>query len=146
MKRALLSLAAVLAALTTTAAAAPQDQWTQQVRSMLQEAGRRFEEAGYEMTHRIYTGSLNDDESTTVELHLDVGKEYRILGACDADCSDLDFTLFDGAGREIDRDLELDDFPLVDVEVSRSGTFRLRVAMAACSVEPCRFGIGTFGR
>jgi hypothetical protein len=143
MKLRLLALAAVVVA---TAAAAQQDAWTQQVRRQLQEFGARFEDQGYRMIHRIYTGALDDGESEAVELSLDIGTEYQIVGACDEDCTDLDFVLYDGSGREVDSDLLEDDVPVVAVTVTRSGAFRLRVAMAACSEEPCRYGIGVFGK
>ena len=146
MKRALLSAAVAVVLSAGQVTATPQDEWVQQVRRQLQSAGQRFEERGYTMTHRIYTGSLDDDESEMVQVDLAVGKEYQIMGACDNDCSDLDLVLFDGAGNEIDSDLLEDDVPIVTVEVTRSGNFRLRVQMAACSREPCRYGIGVFGR
>ena len=143
MKLRLLALAAVVVA---TGAAAQQDAWTQQVRRQLQEFGSRFEDRGYRLTHRIYTGALDDSEAETVELSLDIGTEYQIVGACDEDCTDLDFVLYDGSGREVDSDLLEDDYPVVSVTVTRSGAFTLRVSMAACSEEPCRYGIGVFGR
>ncbi len=143
MKLRLLALAAVVVA---TGAAAQQDAWTIQVRRQLQEFGSRFEDRGYHMTHRIYTGALDDGASATVELSLDIGTEYQIVGACDEDCTDLDFVLFDGSGREVDSDLLEDDYPVVGVTVTRSGAFSLRVNMADCSEEPCRYGIGVFGR
>ena len=145
MKRLLLT-AALGAALLAPVAAHAQDAWVRQVRSLLSVAGRTFEEHGYELTHRMYTGSLNDDGSEMVEIELDVGMEYQIMGACDEDCSDLDLILYDGRGNVIDSDMLDDDFPVVSVTVSRSGVFRMRVNMAACSVEPCRYGIGVFGR
>lgn len=146
MKRILLLTAAVAAALVLPAPAHAQDPWVRQVRSLISQAGTSFEQQGYELTHHIYTGSLNDGGSEMVELSLDVGMEYQIVGACDEDCTDLDFTLYDGNGNEIDSDLLEDDYPIVSVTVSRSGAFRVRVSMAACSAEPCRYGIGVFGR
>lgn len=144
MKRILLSIAAV--ALFATPAAAQQDAWTQQVRRYLQEAGRHFEEQGYTLTHHIYTGTLNDGGTEIVELDLDIGTDYEIIGACDDDCTDLDLTLYDGSGEVVDSDLLDDSFPMVSVTVIRSGSFTVEVSMANCSSEPCRYGIGVFGR
>jgi hypothetical protein len=145
MKRILLT-AALGAALLVPITASAQDAWVRQVRAQLSQAGQTFEQAGYTLTHRIYTGSLNDGGAEIVQLDLDVGMEYQIMGACDEDCSDLDFTLYDGAGNVVDSDMLEDDYPVVSVAVSRSGVFRVRVSMAACSAEPCRYGIGVFGR
>lgn len=146
MKRILLLTAALAAALLVPAPARAQDAWQRQVRAQISQVGSRFEQQGYELTHHIYTGALNDGGAEMVDLDLDVGMEYQIMGACDEDCSDLDFTLYDGSGNVIDSDMLDDDFPLVSVTVSRSGIFRVRVSMAACSAEPCRYGIGIFGR
>lgn len=137
-------LAALMGLVPGTAAA--QDQWEQQVRAMLRESAKQFEDEGYELTHRIYTGSLNDDEGENVTLELEIGTEYYIVGACDTDCSDLDLTLYDAGGNQVDIDTLMDDFPIVEVTPSRSGTYNVRVYMASCSVEPCRYGLGSFGR
>ena len=146
MKRVLVSLA-LGAMLISTAAFARQDEWVRQVRRQLQNAGAQvFSGRGYELTHQIYTGSLDEGETETVTLSLDVGVEYQIMGACDNDCSDVDLTLYDGAGNEVDQDLQLDDYPIVSVTPRRGGNFRVVVSMADCSAEPCRYGIGVFGR
>ena len=147
MKRTALALAAVAGAfIATTAAARPQDEWVAQVRRLLQRAGQEMENRGYTMTHRIYTGSLNDDASEFVSLDLQIGTQYQIMGQCDTDCSDLDLTLYDPRGNQVDEDLELDDYPVVSVTPGRSGTYRVKVTMANCSAEPCRYGIGVFGK
>src|SRR4051794_23351487 len=146
MKRIALALSAVAGLVVSTAAAAPQDEWTQQVRLLLQQAGHTFEERGYSMTHQIYTGSLRNHTSEFVTLQLDIGTQYQIMGACDADCSDMDLTIYAPNGNEVDTDVEMDDFPIVSVSPSRSGTYRVKVVMATCSAEPCRYGVGVFGK
>ena len=146
MKRTALALAAVAAAFITTTAAAPQDEWVAQVRRLLQQAGKTFEDRGYSMTHRIYTGSLNNGRNEMVSLDLDIGTQYQIMGACDTDCSDLDFVLYDAAGNQIDNDVATDDVPIVSVTPRRSGTYRVKVVMATCTAEPCRYGVAVFGK
>jgi hypothetical protein len=146
MKRLILVLAALLALPLFSKPAAAQDEWLAQVRRYLARGGAAFEERGFQMTHRIYTGSLNDDGGENVSVALEAGREYMIAGACDNDCSDLDFTLFDAAGNEIDEDVELDDFPIVSVTPRRSGQYRVRVLMASCSAEPCRYGVGVWAK
>jgi hypothetical protein len=147
MKRTALALAAVAGMLvSTTAAALPQDEWVAQVRRLLQTAGQTFESRGYSMTHRIYTGSLDQGANEMVSLDLQIGTQYQIMGACDNDCSDLDFVLYDAGGNQVDQDVELDDVPIVSVTPSRSGTYRVKVTMATCKAEPCRYGIGVFGK
>jgi hypothetical protein len=148
MKRTAFALAAVAAAFVATTAAAPQpqDEWVAQVRRLLQQAGKSFEDRGYSMTHRIYTGSLNQGRNEMVSLNLSIGTEYGIMGACDTDCSDLDFVLYDPAGNQVDDDVEMDDVPIVSVTPRRSGTYRVKVVMATCTAEPCRYGVAVFGK
>ena len=146
MKRTALALAAAAGVIMTTTAAVPQDEWVAQVRRILQTAGRTFEERGYSMTHRIYTGSLNNSRNEMVGLDLDIGTSYQIMGACDTDCSDLDFVLYDPSGNQVDQDVETDDVPIVSVTPRRSGTYRVKVTMATCTAEPCRYGVGVFGK
>jgi hypothetical protein len=148
MKRTAFALAAVAGLFLTTTAAAPrqQDEWVAQVRRQLQQYGRAVESRGYAMSHQILTGSLDNGESEMVEVTLDIGTLYQIMGACDNDCSDLDLTLYDRAGREIDSDLQVDDYPVVSVEPGRTATYRVKVTMARCTAEPCRYGIGIFGK
>jgi len=136
----------VALAFLAPASASAQDEWEAQVRSLIRESAKQFEADGYQLTHEIFTGSLADDASGTVTLQLEIGMKYYIVGACDTDCSDLDLVLYDGAGNQVDSDMLVDDFPIVEVTPSRSGTFTVQVQMAACSVAPCRYGLGAFGK
>ena len=147
MKRIAIALTAVASLFLTTTAAAPrqQDEWVAQVRRILQNYGRALESRGYSLTHNIFTGSLDKGENEFVSVRLDIGTEYQLMGACDTDCSDLDLVLYDSNGREIDNDLQMDDYPVVSVTPSHSGTYRVKVIMANCTAEPCRYGIGVFG-
>jgi hypothetical protein len=146
MKRIAIALSAVAGLVLTTAAAAPQDEWVRQVRRMIQEAGRVYEQRGYSLTHQVYTGSLQQGDNEYVSVRLEAGNDYQIMGACDNDCSDLDLVLYDAAGNQVDDDLEMDDFPIVAVSPRRTATYRVKVVMATCSREPCRYGLGTFGK
>ena len=145
MKLPLIALAAGAMLLVSSPATA-QDEWTRQVRSQLRAAGERFEQDGYELTHDISTGSLNQGASYRVTMDLSIGTEYFIMGVCDEDCSDLDLVLYDRAGNIVDSDMAMDDYPIVNVVPSRSGTYTVEVRMATCSIAPCRYGVGVFGR
>jgi hypothetical protein len=147
MLRKLLLAASLAAALTLPAAAhAQQDPWEQQVRSLLAQAGKTFEDRGYQLTHQVLTGALSQSATTMLDVRLDAGTTYQIIGVCDNDCSDLDLTLYDADGKQVDADTELDDVPMVAVAPPHPGTYRLQVQMATCSDQPCRFGVGIFGK
>jgi hypothetical protein len=122
------------------------DRFERQVREQLSTAAEKLGKSGFSLTHHIYTGELkhNEDENVTVEL--DRGRGYLIVGVCDNDCKDVDLRLYDAAGREVDQDVERDDYPAVAVDVNRSTKYTVRTNMASCSRSPCRYGFGVFAR
>jgi hypothetical protein len=79
----------------------------------------------------------------------DVRRERRLgtdVAFCDEDCSDIDLYLEDENGNEIDSNVSTDDVPIIECRPAWSGRFQIRVRMYECSVEPCYFGVGVFGR
>jgi hypothetical protein len=142
----LLSVTAFLALFLLPDAASAQDQWEAQVRMQLDSAAVLFSAAGYQATHERTMGGLAAGATETIELELEGGVEYMLMGVCDTDCTDLDLVLRDAAGSVVDSDLELDDVPLVTVTPQRTGMYTLEVRMIECSAEPCRFGVGVFGQ
>lgn len=144
MKRALVSALLGVALVATTAHA--QDQWERVVRSQLQTVGSASEGRGFHMDHDIYMGRLDDDAITNLTVNLDAGKSYEIWGVCDQDCSDIDMVLYDDNDNEIDSDLLTDDKPLVEVTPRHTGGFRIKVTMANCRANPCRYGVGVWSK
>lgn len=100
---------------------------------------------GFRSTHERQVGSLYEDESTTFSVWLDQGTQYVFRGTCDRDCSDVDLELKRN-GHVVESDFAADDVPEITVRPPRSGWYQVRVIMASCSIEPCGFAVGTFGR
>jgi len=144
MKRVVVS--ALLGLTLAASAAQAQDRWEESVRRQLQSVGRSYEERGFRMASEIYQGRLKDDESTTLTVTLDAGKDYVFWGVCDQDCSDIDLVLYDSNGDEVDSDVLSDDQPVVNVSPSREGRYRVKVSMVTCSAEPCRYGVGLWSK
>ena len=91
------------------------------------------------------TGMLREGGSGTVTYTLVKGNTYKIVGACDNDCSDIDFVLRDNNDNLIDSDIENDDIPVVEVSPARTGTFTLRTTMRKCSEDVgCDYGVDVF--
>lgn len=65
------------------------------------------------------------------------GQTYRILGACDQDCNDVDIFLEDSRGQQIGQDVALDDHPFIELTPGRDEQFTVRIRLVNCSVEPC---------
>jgi hypothetical protein len=124
--------------------ATEQDAFERQVRTQLETAAKKLGQQGFTLTHDIYTDALKQGETEDVTVDLDRGSRYLIVGVCDNDCKDLDLQLLNSAGREVDRDVERDDYPMVAAQPSRDETFTVRAIMAQCTDNPCRYGFGVF--
>jgi len=137
--------AAPLAALLFLAAASPcsAQSWAQLVWSQLESQYSQAESDGYSSRNYII-GRLNDDEDETWTISLFGGNTYRITGACDGDCQDIDLVLLDDDGKELDSDLLVDDAPILNYTVKVTGAYSIRVIMAQCKEDPCYFGLGVF--
>lgn len=96
--------------------------------------------------HNIVSGSLYDQETTTVTITVRDARQYTILGSCDDDCGDLDFSLYDPAGRLIASDLASDDSPSIRAWLIPGVRYRLEVLMASCLLEPCAYAMGVYRR
>jgi hypothetical protein len=128
--------------------AVSQNPWAQQVRDQLVAAAVRAGYQGMYLSHEPFAGSLRDGQYQTVELELDEGVTYAIIGACDNDCEDVDLELYDADWNKIDSDTKPDDTPVVTVTPRWTDTFQVRAIMADCqsSPTPCEFGFGVFSR
>ena len=76
-----------------------------------------------------------------IEVDLQEGRSYRMIGKCDGDCSDLDLRLFDAQGRTVSADTATDDVPLLSFVAARSGRHLLQVTMAKCATSTCGWGV-----
>lgn len=143
MKLPVIALAAMGAALLFAAPAAAQPDI---IRTQLDSASVLMGNQGFRLQDDIVTGGLDQGEDEEFELELEGGMSYIIVGVCDGDCSDMDFTLTTARGEAVAEDHQTDDVPMVMVEVERGQTYTLKVEMAACSVAPCAFGVGVYGK
>ena len=116
-----------------------------QVRNQLDTARDALRDQGLRPSHSYRLDRLREEGEDTVSVGLTATRSYAIVGACDTDCADLDFWLYDENDNLIDSDTGTDAVPVVRVTPRWSGTFSLRVRMVACTVEPCAYGIGVFG-
>ncbi|HEX8386633.1 MAG TPA: hypothetical protein VF576_10635 [Rubricoccaceae bacterium] len=140
--RLLLSAVALVALSFATPASAQRP--VQQVTRQLDRARATLAGEGYSRDRAYSTASIDEGVERVWTVQLRRGADYVMTGACDSDCSDIDFWLYDPNGDLVDSDTAADDIPVVRVSPGRAGTFRLRVLMASCSVEPCAYGFGVF--
>lgn len=75
------------------------------------------------------------------QVELAGGTAYRIIGACDDDCTNMDIELIDmTTGGVVASDMLPDDFPIVDFTPAANGRYMVRMLMQSCSVAPCFAG------
>jgi len=122
------------------------DRWQAVVQQQLTAAGERVTAQGYSMSHEIFMGSLDDNENESLNIPLDAGTKYVLLGKCDQDCTDIDLVIYDPNGNEVDSDIDDDDYPQLELTARSSGRYRVKVMMPACSANPCRYGVGVWAK
>lgn len=137
---------ALAVALHSPTAVAQQGGWRDEAEQRLKSAAQSMTDRGYELTRVLRIDSLSDQDNATFTITLHAGTAYAMVGVCDSDCRDLDLALYDVAGTEVDSDAERDDVPIVRVTPSETMRYRIKVVMANCQRNPCRYGIGVYGK
>ncbi|MCU0882018.1 MAG: hypothetical protein MUF14_05035 [Hyphomonadaceae bacterium] len=115
--------------------------------SQMRNARAELGVSGWTSLRQPRASSLSQGESESFTLQLNPGRDYVFVGVCDADCSDMDLQLQDSRGNELASDFAVDDTPVIRFSTPRAvPNARLTVSMAACSVPPCFYQVGSFGR
>lgn len=72
-----------------------------------------------------------------LQVRLLGGRSYAFIGACDNECSNLDFILEDASGRVVGSDVLPDDYPLIEISPPANAAYTLRIQLKTCSIGPC---------
>lgn len=80
----------------------------------------------------------NTDHRWNVDLV--AGTPYRFIGACDNECSNLDFELIAPGGGVVASDLLPDDYPVAEFTPTENGRYIARMLMRTCTIAPCYAG------
>lgn len=123
---------------------ASDDQWIQQVLEQLVVVESIALDNELVRTHEPVTGDLREGENSIISMKLQQGFKYMMVGACDADCADLDFFLYDSAQALLAEEQEVDDLPVLVYSPPETMDVTLRVRMYSCNVEPCSYGVAVF--
>ncbi len=69
------------------------------------------------------------------------GTPYVFVGACDADCNNVDLELLEGAtGAVVASDLLADDYPVVQYTPGVNASYFVRIILRTCTQAPCYVG------
>lgn len=123
-----------------------QERYVREIRAQLGVIAVAMDQNGFDRTHDFKIEKLRGDNTDTFGITLTRGVDYRIVAVCDHDCGDIDLRLFDENNNEVAKDTANDDYPLVSIAPRWTGRFKIHVRMYECSVSPCFYGIGTFGK
>ncbi len=107
---------------------------------------QELEGEGFSELLPSYRGRLGRGQEMRFTLTLAEGTEYRLVGACDNDCGNLDLALFDPTGREVAQDRMADAIPYLRYTSQTGGTFRLAVNVVDCARPTCDFEVLGFAR
>ena len=120
------------------------DFFLRQARDLLYRYGQFLTEEGYTLAsvdvEKIYTV----DGRQKYEIQVQTGYEYTAIAVCDTDCKDIDLKLWGLDGKLITEDVEYDDYPMVEFDVTRSGKLLLEVIIPDCRANRCSYGVGLF--
>lgn len=125
---------------------ASQPDYPAQILSRLYEVEQAFAAQGFQRMGDPTTGQLRQGERFNVPTTLQTGGEYRIIGVCDGDCSDLDLVLYDENNTLISQDNLVDATPIVSVTPQWTGPFTVQAVMHQCAVQPCYYALVLYGR
>ena len=100
-----------------------------------------FEDWTFALRSRL----LGSEKASRV-FRLEAGETYRIIGACDADCTDLDMEAFDSTGASVALDRAYDDHPILDISPISTDDFTVKVWWASCAASPCYAGVRVLRR
>lgn len=142
---------ASISLLASASAAYSQNAWRDILERQLTAVGNTVAERGYRADPNAFhtdmiVGTLRSGASVGLEVDLEFGVQYMIVGVCDADCSDLDLSLTDLQSNVLFEDLLDDDAPILTFTAPAGGVYFLQVEMYECSVEPCSFGYKVYRR
>jgi len=69
------------------------------------------------------------------------GVSYRLIGACDNECNDLDLIVTDASGAMIGNDVGVDNFPVVEITPDADADYFVILYLHTCTIEPCYAGM-----
>ena len=136
----------VLLVLLAPRIAAQGDAWEREVRLHLSQAARRLHDTGYDQLPESHAGALNTGESASFTMTLQGGATYVLTGVCDPDCDVFELALYSPNGYEVEAARSAESAPIVQVAPRETGVYRVKVVMARCGTNPCRYGIAVFRR
>jgi hypothetical protein len=87
------------------------------------------------------TAAMQPGTDHVWRFDLTANTQYSVVGACDADCTNVDIELIDSRGGVVASDMLPDDYPVVPFTPTENGTYYARLLMQSCTRAPCYAGM-----
>ena len=137
------ALLTVLALVALPVARLSAQSYARTVWEQLDRAYTRASNNGY-TTRNYIIGRLDEGDTDTWTLTFYGGNDYKVVGACDGDCRDVDLFVENDDGKSMASDESRDDTPIVDFHINDTGAYKVKVKMYDCKENPCYYGISVF--
>jgi hypothetical protein len=121
------------------------DRWERQVEQAQTQVARRLQSDGFAIAEQS-SGALTSTERDSLQVSLHEGDAYVLTGVCDEDCADLELAVYSENGYEVAAASSAGGTPIVRLTPRATGRYLVRVVMARCDNNPCRYGIGVYRR
>ncbi|MBL8551103.1 MAG: TIR domain-containing protein [Hyphomonadaceae bacterium] len=128
------------------AAGGQQVDYAAQLQSQLAVAEQALGAQGFRLIAGPFSGGLAQGANQSFPITLEQGGDYRIVGVCDNDCSDLDLQLRDQSNNVVQQDTSTDDHPVLQSQPAWTGPFMIDATMFQCTRAPCFFSVVVYGR
>jgi len=101
--------------------------------------------SGFQLLETIHTAVLDSGKAITFSVTLLEGAEYMVVGYCDEACTNIDLTLLDPSGEEIQADRLPDAEPILMLAAETTGEYFIQAQAIECSVTGCNIALGILG-
>jgi hypothetical protein len=91
-------------------------------------------------------GALANSAQRTIEVNLEAGKTYRIIGRCGDQCNDLDLRLYDPNMASLASDTMMNNQPQIEHAITATGQHRIGVTMFNCAAATCETAVRVLSR
>jgi len=134
----------VMAASVSAPAVAGDKPYFKEVKGRIELARTSLAPTGWKL-EQAFTGSLVPGGVGWASLPLEPGREYRVVGRCDDDCSGLDLVLRRDE-LAIDQDVDHDKLPALVYNPQFTANYTVTAQMVGCAAATCRYGVALFSR
>jgi len=92
-------------------------------------------------------GTLNAGQSGTMPMNMVAGAEYIVAAQCEPDdCHSIHLHIYDPSGGLVIEEVAGSDLASVRFQTVQTGDYTIGVTVAACSVNPCHFGVDVYSK